>query len=204
MDSLVGFHGPILHLISQLSCLVAWKKHCMNLDCHVETSWSRKFKQQAAKLESAVSTYRVPSVPEDGSEICQTFSDFTATARAYHAAAWIYFHKVVHDVSAPDPRIKVLVRQCLDAVAEVAPSSLVTITHLWPLFAAGCEATSADERAFVWDRLNGLRARSNNASRVLSFVEVVWAQKEERFAQGTGRVGCIEIMSDLEVFVFVV
>lgn len=204
VDSLVGFHGPILHIISRLSWLVAYKNRCTSHECETKGSSSPEFRQHAAELERSLSNFRLPLVPGDSSEISQTFLDSTATAKAYHAAAWLYLYKIVHDVSAPDPRIKSLVRQCLDAIAEVAPCSLVTIIHLWPLFAVGCEATTAQEREFVWDRLNGLQSRSNNAGRILSFVQVVRAEKEERSAQGTGRVGCIEIMSDLKLLVFYV
>jgi hypothetical protein len=202
LDDLLGFNGPILAVVSEISNLFTQKTRLEGepLRNHVKLL---ELQRKAEKLEAAIRTFEVP-LPNDYSMSNPETQDFISTATAYRHAALIYLYKAAYDLSAPHPIVSHSVRQCLDALASIPPSSQVAIMHTWPLFTAACESMQTEDQDFARARIQSIGQRSRNAERVGELMEIVWRNKRVKLEKREERVGCIEIMRDCGALVFLV
>lgn len=127
-------------------------------------------------------------------------TDVRFTAEAYRHAAFIYLYRVWLDFGAPHPTTLGHVEQCITCIEKVDVGSPLVSSHIWPLFTAGCEAVSVEQRQFVRDRFTAMfRSRKFPVmKRIIQDIEDVWACKDlEQIVggqDGMAKVDCIQVI----------
>ena len=133
---------------------------------------------RAAELRDQVLKWRLPSrfvPPRDGTlEIDHS----RHTAEAYRWATVLYLYQSVPMVCTRRP--SELAELTLRHLAAVPITSRATIIHIFPLLAAGCEATTDDDRAFVAERWEAMinRMGIGNLDRCWDVVKEVWSRRD--------------------------
>ncbi|KAH7372053.1 fungal-specific transcription factor domain-containing protein [Cadophora sp. MPI-SDFR-AT-0126] len=142
---------------------------------------------QAIELKEAIVQWSPPSVlmierPEDPtSEIQHALQ----TAEAYRYATLLYLHQAVPEI--PSWSSFRLAQKVMKLLATVPLSSRLVIVQIYPLLAAGCEAESKDDRAWVKDRWASMASRMwiGNIDRCWEVHQEVWARRDAAEAART-------------------
>ncbi|KAI0427252.1 fungal-specific transcription factor domain-containing protein [Xylaria sp. FL1042] len=117
------------------------------------------------------------------------------TIHAYIEAAYIYLHRVWHNVGSPHPQTLRHARDCLEHLFKVPVSSPLVSAHPWPLLTAGCETIDENLRDLVRKRIQAMYD-SRHMPSLLSLeedIEEVWRDKDKkRTATGIDKVDCIQ------------
>ena len=100
------------------------------------------------------------------------------TAEALRYAILLYLHQAVPEL--PSLPAAELARKAVMKLATTPPMSRATNLQIFPLFAAGCEMTSEEDRNWVKTRWEALikRLRVNNVDRSWDIVQEVWARRD--------------------------
>ncbi|KAI0199433.1 fungal-specific transcription factor domain-containing protein [Astrocystis sublimbata] len=120
--------------------------------------------------------------------------DAGETVHAYKEAAYIYLHRVWHNVGSPHPRTLRHARDCLDHLFRVPVASPLVSAHAWPIWTAGCETIDSALRDRVRERIVLMYEARHLPSlkRLAQDIEDVWKIKdEERGATGVDKVDCV-------------
>ena len=109
------------------------------------------------------------------------------TAEAYRSATLLYLYQAVPGISLDSvtEKIAVLSVECLTSLANVPVTSGAVIVHIFPLLAAGCEATDPETRRFVEDRWLAMmqRMKIGNLDKCLEAVKEVWERRDSHEAE---------------------
>lgn len=170
IDPLMGCASTLFPLIG----LVA------NLVRKVRTSSTNSINiiSQANELKAAVENWEAPltfKAPEDPtSEIQHSLQ----TAESYRWATLLYLHQAVPEIPSRSPAD--LANKVLVYLATVPLSSRAVIIQIYPLLAAGCEATSKEDRTWVQDRWAAMMQRMliGNLDRCWEVVKEVWDRRD--------------------------
>ncbi|KIW47421.1 uncharacterized protein PV06_00118 [Exophiala oligosperma] len=144
----------------------------------------------AMELKEQLQQWQVPSAliferPEDpNSEVQHSIQ----TAEAYRYAMLLYLHQAVPEIPSDPPSM--LAKKVLVTLASVPLSSRTTIVQIFPLFAASCEVTDADDRNWVMQRWGSMMARLKigNVSACWSVVQEVWNRRDEYEGEKANRL----------------
>ena len=79
-----------------------------------------------------------------------------ATNDAYHWAGLIHLNERVLGKHPSDPEVQVAVREIVGALSKIRPGSTAEACLLFPLFAAGCDATDPEQRDTIMGRLTNM------------------------------------------------
>jgi len=133
---------------------------------------------QAVHLKSQLEGWTPPSFVEDPEDETTSPHDTIKTAVAYQYATLLYLHQAVPEIGSQSSRA--LARKVLCDLATVAPSSRAIIVHIYPLMAAGCEATGHEEREWVKERwsLMSSRMKLGIIERCLEVTKEVWNRRD--------------------------
>ncbi|KAI0451757.1 fungal-specific transcription factor domain-containing protein [Xylaria acuta] len=116
------------------------------------------------------------------------------TIHAYKEAAYIYLHRVWHNVGSPHPGTLRHARECLNHLFQVPVSSPLVSAHAWSLWTAACETIDGDLRDRVRGRVRAMYELRHLPSlrRMEQDIEDIWKIKdEERSATGIDKVDCV-------------
>lgn len=120
--------------------------------------------------------------------------DADHTLHAYKEAAYIYLHRVWHNVGSPHPRTLRHARECLNHLFQVPVSSPLVSSHAWPLWTAACETIDGELRNRVRERVRAMYELRHLPSlwRLEQDIEDVWKIKDrDRSATGIDKVDCV-------------
>ena len=138
---------------------------------------------QAVHLKSQLEGWTPPSFIEDPEDETTSPHDTLKTAIAYQYATLLYLHQAVPEIRSQSSRV--LAKKVLCDLATVAPSSRAIIVHIYPLMAAGCEATGHEEREWVKERwgLMSSRMKLGIIERCLEVTKEVWNRRDAHEAE---------------------
>lgn len=123
------------------------------------------------------------------------------TAEAYRSATLLYLYQAVPGISLDSVTDKIadLAVECLTSLANVPVTSGTVIVHIFPLLAAGCEATDPETRKFVEDRWLAMmqRMKIGNLDKCLEAVKEVWERRDSHEAQKERNKACV-VASNLQ------
>ena len=176
----LGLSNEIDPLMGCASTLFPWIGRVANLIRKVRTSQTNSFSviSQAIDLKAAVENWEPPSgfeAPEDpSSEIQHSLQ----TAESYRWATLLYLHQAVPEI--PSKSAAELAKKALVYLATVPLSSRTIIVQIYPLLAAGCEATGKDDRTWVENRWAAMMQRMliGNVDRCWEVVKEVWDRRD--------------------------
>lgn len=175
VDPLMGCATTLFPLIGRVANLVRRVRKSATNSINVIS--------QANELKSRVEMWEPPlffEAPEDPTSHIQ---DSLQTAEAYRWATLLYLHQAVPEI--PSKPAAELAKQVLVKLATVPPSSRAIIVQIYPLLAAGCEAESAEDRAWVEERWVMMTQRMliGNIDRCLEVVKEVWDRRDSHEAE---------------------
>lgn len=133
---------------------------------------------KAASLRDQIQNWQVPAnfiAPKDETlEIDHS----RQTAEAYRYATLLFLFQSVPMICIEEPAA--LAERALRHLAAVPVTSPATIIHIFPLLAAGCEASSAEDREFVTERWDAMRDRMciGNLDRCWDVMREVWNRRD--------------------------
>lgn len=185
----LGLNNEIDPLMGCASTLFPWIGRVANLVRKVRTSTTNSFSviSQAIDLKAALENWEPPlgfEAPEDPSSDIQ---HSLQTAESYRWATLLYLHQAVPEI--PSQSAAELAKKALVYLATVPLASRTVIVQIYPLLAAGCEATSMDDRTWVENRWAAMIQRMliGNVDRCREVVKEVWDRRDademEKLAQ---------------------
>ncbi|KAL6722087.1 hypothetical protein ACLMJK_001192 [Lecanora helva] len=160
---------------------------------------------RAKDLKSVLERWRSPvnfTTPEDHwTEVEQGLW----TAEAYRGATLLYLLQAVPEISydSVTDSIAELAKSVLTHIANVPVTSGMVIIHIFPLLAAGCEASDEESRTFVIGRWHSMmqRMKIQNLDKCLDVVKEVWdrrdhadlerQRRQSRLATSKWQTGCL-------------
>jgi hypothetical protein len=170
LDPLMGCAHTLFPIIGRVANLV---RKVRRSDSNGPTIIS-----QAVQLKSQLEEWTPPSFIEDPEDETTSPHDTIKTALAYQNATLLYLHQAVPEIPSKAP--SVLAKRVLCDLATVHPRSRSIIVHIYPLMAAGCEATEPDEREWVTERwrLMSSRMKLGIIERCLEVTKEVWSRRD--------------------------
>ena len=101
------------------------------------------------------------------------------TAEAYRLATLLYLHQAVPEI--PSRSCARLAYLALVQLAAVPVTSRTVIVHIYPLLAAGCEASSKEDRNWVKERWETMsqKMQIGNVDKCLHVVQEVWRRRDQ-------------------------
>lgn len=170
IDPLMGCASTLFPLIGCVANLVRKVRR--------STANSVNIVSQAINLKAAIENWKAPpafEAPEDPSSDVQ---DSLQTAEAYRWATLLYLHQAVPEV--PSKSAADLAKKVLVYLATVPLTSRTVIVQIYPLLAAGCEATTKGDRAWVENRWVSMMQRMliGNVDRCWEVVREVWDRRD--------------------------
>ncbi|KAL4898743.1 fungal-specific transcription factor domain-containing protein [Aspergillus ambiguus] len=133
---------------------------------------------QAIELKRLVEHWEPPDCFEPPRDPTSEVQHSIQTAHAYRWATLLYLHQAVPEMpSEPAPD---LAKRVLILLATVPPRSRTTIIQMFPLLAAGCEATQDEDRQWVLGRWAAIQSRLmlGSIDRCIEVVREVWARRD--------------------------
>lgn len=121
--------------------------------------------------------------------------DVILTAEAYRHAAFIYLYRVWLNVGSPNPTTIHHVERCLSCIDQISVNSSLVSSHIWPLFTAGCEAITFEQRIFVRVRFQEMfiSRKFPALKRVANDIEEVWSSKDSSGHEAMS-IDCISVI----------
>ncbi|KAF2839808.1 hypothetical protein M501DRAFT_1023954 [Patellaria atrata CBS 101060] len=171
LDPLMGCAQTLFPIIGRVANLVR-RVRCSESNSPPVISQAIEFKEM---LESWQPPHLRWEDPEDPSLDVQ---HSIQTAEAYRWATLLYLHQAVPEI--PSEPSGDLAKRVLVFLATVPLSSRAVIVHIYPLLAAGCEATDPETRQWVCDRWNCMaqRMKIGVIDRCAEIVQEVWDRRD--------------------------
>ena len=145
---------------------------------------SYKVIEEATILKAQLEKWKAPPHFEEPRE---NVEQALFTAEAYRSATLLYLYQAVPEISLGSvmDRIADLAAEVLTNLAAVPVTSGAVIIHIFPLLAAGCEATDPEHRVFIEDRWDAMtrRMKIGNIDKCLEVVRDVWERRDSHEAQ---------------------
>ena len=173
IDPLMGCANTLFPLIGQVANLVRKVRKSS-----IDSVNSIQIVSQASDLKTQIESWKAPISLEAPNDPTSEIYHSSETAEAYRWATLLYLHQAVPTI--PSLSAAELAKRALLRLATVPLQSRVIIIHIYPLLAAGCEATSDEDRTWVADRWKAMSARMliGNIDRCLEVVREVWARRD--------------------------
>ena len=148
---------------------------------------SLKVIEEANILKAQLEKWTAPRMFEEPQDKSTDVEQALWTAEAYRSATLLYLYQAVPEISLDSvtDKIAALATKVLTNLANVPVTSGAAIVHIFPLLAAGCEATDPDHRDFISDRWLAMmrRMKIGNIDKCLEVVKDVWERRDSHEAQ---------------------
>ena len=190
IDCFFGFSGRCIALLAQVAELAAEcdKQRIDPITNQVKSGWypPEFVRQQAETLKQRLigSTQHVfrgcvhsdqssPHSFEEKSE--QDIEEIFATNEAYHWAGHIHLSRRVLGLPSMHPEVQEPVRKVVAALEKVRRGSTAESCLLFPMFSAGCEAQTRQQRALFMERLKAVEGWGmQHVKRARDLMQTVW------------------------------
>lgn len=170
VDPLMGCASTLFPVIGRVA----------NLIRKVRTSSSNSINiiSQANELKAALESWQAPLAFEAPEDLDSDIEHSLQTAEAYRWATLLYLHQAVPEI--PSKSAAQLAKRALVYLATVPLTSRTVIVQIYPLLAAGCEASSEEDRTWVKDRWAAMMERMliGNLDRCWEVIQEVWTRRD--------------------------
>ncbi|MCJ1318163.1 hypothetical protein MMC15_003490 [Xylographa vitiligo] len=175
VDPLMGCATTLFPLIGRVASLVGKVRK--------SDSNSINIISQANELKTHLEMWEPPNFFEPPEDPTSEIQDSLQTAEAYRWATLLYLRQAVPEI--PTLSAAQLAKKVLIYLATVPPGSRAVIVQIYPLLAAGCEAATSEDRAWVEDRWTMMSRRMliGNVDRCLEVVKEVWRRRDANEAE---------------------
>lgn len=170
VDPLMGCASTLFPLIGRVA----------NLIRKVRTSSTNSINiiSQANELKVALESWQPPLAFEAPEDPTSDIEHSLQTAEAYRWATLLYLHQAVPEI--PCKSAAQLAKRALVYLATVPLTSRTIIVQIYPLLAAGCEASSEEDRSWVKDRWAAMMSRMliGNLDSCWEVIQEVWNRRD--------------------------
>ncbi|MCJ1436637.1 hypothetical protein MMC27_006017 [Xylographa pallens] len=175
VDPLMGCATTLFPLIGRVASLVGKVRK--------SNSNSINIVSHANELKTHLEMWEPPNFFEPPEDPTSDIQDSLQTAEAYRWATLLYLRQAVPEI--PTLSAAQLAKKVLIYLATVPPGSRAVIVQIYPLLAAGCEAATSEDRAWVEDRwaMMSRRMLIGNVDRCLEVVREVWRRRDANEAE---------------------
>jgi hypothetical protein len=175
LDPLMGCAHTLFPIIGRVANLVRKVRKSNNNGPNIIS--------QAVQLKSQLEDWTPPSFIEDPEDETTSPHDTMRTAVAYQYATLLYLYQAVPEIPSQSPGA--LAKKVLCELATVEPRSRSIIVHIYPLMAAGCEATDQEDREWVKERWSIMSSRMKLGiiERCLEVTKEVWNRRDAHAAE---------------------
>ena len=141
----------------------------------------------AMDLKSQLESWEMEPFFERPEDPYSEIQDSIQTAEAYRWATLLYLHQAVPEI--PSLTSAQLAQKVMVYLATVPLCSRAVIVHIYPLLAAGCEATGVENRKWVDERWVAMSQRMwiGNIDRCREVVREVWDRRDRFEAEKASR-----------------
>lgn len=170
VDPLMGCATTLFPLIGRVANLV---QRVRKVDVN-----SVAIISHAIELKTAIEEWCPQVIFEPPEDPTSEITHNLQTAEAYRWATLLYLHQAVPEI--PSLSAAELAKKVLVFLATVPLSSRVIIVQIYPLLAAGCEASTPEDRAWVQDRWAAMEQRMHigNIDRCWEVMREVWNRRD--------------------------
>jgi hypothetical protein len=192
IDCFFGFSGRCIALLAQVAELAANcdRERIDTATNEIRVGWrpSEEYKSQAEELRKRLEvsartvfrgcthTHMDPSSPNsgDGREE-RDAEEIYATNEAYHWAGLIHLSRRVLGLSSGDAEVQDAVERVIQSLGKVRRGSSAESCLLFPMFSAGCEARTEEQRRVFMDRLEAVEGWGmSHVGRARTLMQTVW------------------------------
>ena len=180
IDPLMGCASTMFPIIGRVGNLIRKVR---------ETTRKNSYKviEEATILKAQLEKWKAPRVFEEPQDKSTDVEQALWTAEAYRSATLLYLYQAVPEISLDSVRDRIagLATKVLTNLANVPVTSGAAIIHIFPLLAAGCEATDPEHRVFIEERWKAMmrRMKIGNIDKCLDVVKDVWERRDSYEAQ---------------------
>ena len=170
VDPLMGCAGTLFPIIGRVANLVRKVRKLPNTSLEIIS--------QATEMKAKIEAWAPPSYVHQPEDPTCEIQNCVQTAEAYRWATLLYLHQAVPEV--PSKTAGTLANKALMCLATVPISSRTSIVHIYPLLAAGCEASRTEDRNWVRERWLAMsqRMQIGNLDRCWEVVKEVWDRRD--------------------------
>lgn len=192
IDCFFGFSGRCIALLAQVAELAALcdRQRIDTVTNEIKEDWrpSAECRQQADELRKRLEasantvfrgcthTHVSPSNPDttDGREE-RDAEEIYATNEAYHWAGLIHLSRRVLALPSSDAQVQESVQKVIRSLSKVRRGSSAESCLLFPMFSAGCEAQTDEQRKIFMDRLSAVEGWGmSHVGRARTLMQTVW------------------------------
>lgn len=175
VDPLMGCASTLFPLVGRVANLIRKVRMSSSNSIHIIS--------QANELKTALENWQVPSVFEAPEDPTSEIQHSLQTAEAYRWATLLYLHQAVPEI--PFKSSSQLAAKVLVYLATVPLTSRSIIVQIYPLLAAGCEASSDEDRMWVKNRWAAMMSRMliGNLDRCWEVIQEVWNRRDAEAAE---------------------
>ncbi|KAF3209841.1 hypothetical protein TWF106_010861 [Orbilia oligospora] len=138
------------------------RRHSLGTCKHTQQTWA------SSEEAGAFDDDRI--LPEDDSS-----KELLASNDAFHWAAQIHLFRRVFNYKRDHLCIRDAIKRIIEAMQVIPEKSNVGNAVLFPLFTAGCESTTAEDREYILQRLLGIEnSGMNQFQRARILMQKVW------------------------------
>lgn len=172
IDPLMGCASSLFPLIGRAANLCRRARQSESNSIAI-VSQATELKRQIEQWETTGTSFERPEDPSSEVE------DALQTAEAYRYATLLYLHQAVPEIPSKLTSAQ-LAHKVLVRLATVPASSRLVIVQIYPLLAAGCEATIQEDRRTVKERWQNMAARMRigNIDRCYEVMLEVWRRRD--------------------------
>lgn len=170
VDPLMGCASTLFPLIGRVA----------NLIRKVRTSSTNSISiiSQANELKAELEGWQPSLAFEAPEDPTSDIEHSLRTAESYRWATLLYLHQAVPEI--PFKSAAQLASRALEYLEAVPLTSRTIIVQIYPLLAAGCEASSEEDRTWVKDRWEAMMSRMliGNLDRCWEVIQEVWKRRD--------------------------
>lgn len=190
IDCFFGFSGRCIALLAQVAELAAQcdSQRIDQVTNQVKADWRppEATRQQAEELKkrlnaSASTVFRgcTHADPEnahtDQAKAEKEIEEIYATNEAYHWAGLIHLSRRVLALPSSHPEVQQSVQKVIQSLQMVRRGSSAESCLLFPMFTAGCEAQTEDQRMLFMNRLKAVEGWGmSHVGRARALMQTVW------------------------------
>lgn len=182
IDDICGYSLDLIPHMARISQLVRLRGlgH-ITADTSMADMASPRMIAEAESLETRISS--LVDRPVSGA-VLREGESFATELRSTHLAfvhsVLLHLHRRVQLLPTHHDKVRTDIKNILDAICNINPTSTANILILWPIFSAGCETTVPSERDMIRERMGIMQSFGmGNFTRTRDLLELFWESGSE-------------------------
>lgn len=182
IDDICGYSLDLIPYMARISQMVRPQNTSnASTDINMVDMSSIQTVNEAKALESDIASLIDKPISESLLREGEVFiTELRSTHLAFVHSTLLHLHRRVQLLPINHVKVRIDIRNILDAIGNIDPKSTANILILWPVFSAGCETTIHCERDMVRERMSIMENFGmGNFTRTRDLLERYWASQTD-------------------------